>query len=90
MTGQGISWEARNHFRKPEWNQHVLGSPWGCQGTQSPDVTTHASLQSLVHVEERVGNAADFPQDLGVQLLMVLEYSVHVECQEVLGHAAYV
>lgn len=53
-------------------------------------MVTHTSLQSLLHIEERVGNAADFSQDLRVQLLMVLEYLVHVKCQEVLGHAAYV
>lgn len=51
-------------------------------------MTTHTLSQSLLHVEERVGNAADFSQDLGVQLLMVLEYLVHVKCQEVLRHAA--
>ena len=43
-----------------------------------------------MHVEERVGNAADFSQDPGVQLLMVLEHPVHVKCQEVLGHAAHI
>lgn len=52
-------------------------------------MVTHTLLQSLLHVEERVGNAADFSQDLGVQLLMVLEYPVHVKRQKVLGHAAY-
>ena len=41
-------------------------------------------------MEERVGKTADFSHDLGAQLLMVLEHSVHIKCQEVLGHAAYI
>lgn len=56
----------------------------------SSDVGTHALLQNLLHVEERVGDAADFSQDLGVQLLMVLEHPVHVKRQEVLGHTAHI
>ena len=53
-------------------------------------LVTHTLLQSLLHVEERVGNAADSSQDLGAQLLVVLEYPVHVKRQEVLGHAAHI
>lgn len=56
----------------------------------SSDVGTHALLQSLLHVEERVGDAADFSQDLGAQLLVVLEHPVHVKRQEVLGHTAHI
>lgn len=56
----------------------------------SSDVGTHALLQNLLHVEERVGDAADFSQDVGAQLLMVLEHPVHVKCQEVLGHTAHI
>lgn len=89
MIGQGVSLESRNHYNKPSGISMSWTVP-GAVGEQSPEVITHTSLQSLLHVEERVGNAADFSQDLGVQLLMVLEYLVHVKCQEVLGHAAYV
>lgn len=49
---------------------------------------TYTLLQSSLHVEERVGNAADPPHDPGACLLMVLEHPVSVEGQEVAGHAA--
>lgn len=88
MTGQGISFCPRTI------SESQLGTACpGVDGKQmfrDPDVATHTLLQSSVHVEERVGNAAEFSQDLGVQLLMVLEHLVHVKCQEVLGHTAYI
>lgn len=56
----------------------------------NPDPVTHTLPQSFLHVEERVGNAADFSQDFGVWLLMILEHPVHIERQEVLGHAAHI
>lgn len=55
-----------------------------------PDALTHTLLQGFLHVEERVGNAADSPHDLKACLLMVLEHSVSVECQQVVGHAAHI
>lgn len=79
---------SKSHVREPTGPS----MSWGRRGTDvpGPDVATHTWLQSLLHVEEKVGNAAEFSQDLGVQLLMVLEYLVHVKCQEVLGHTAYI
>ena len=65
---------------------------WALPGADGKQMVlvTHTLLQSLLHVEERVGNAADSSQDLGAQLLVVLEYPVHVKRQEVLGHAAHI
>lgn len=68
------------------------GLSLGQMGTdaQNTSVETYTLLQGLLHVEEGVGNAADFSQDLGFHLLMVLEHSVHVKLQEALGHTAYI
>lgn len=88
---QGILFDSRNHFRS-QLGPAQPGLSLGQMGTdaQNTNVVTYTLLQSLLHVEERVGNAADFSQDLGVHLLMVLEHSVHIKLQEALGHAAYI
>lgn len=54
------------------------------------DALTHTLLQSFLHVEEGVGNAADLPHDLWACLLMVLEHPVSVEGQEAAGHTAHI
>ena len=70
---------------------HIGPACPGLHGANSKQMlVTHTLLQSLLHVEESVGKTADFSHDLGAQLLMVLEHSVHIKCHEVLGHAAYI